>query len=179
MKIGSPSLTAVSGLLAEPEPREAADDHVLADLGRHFGHEVADGLRVLPDVRLIEEHGLFEERFELALDDALDDVVRLPGASGLLLVDLLLARDDLGRDLIAGDPPGITRRDLHGHLAGQAAELVRASNEVRLAVHLDEHADAALAVDVRVDDSLQRLPAHTLPYGGQALGPQEACGPEG
>src|SRR2546428_8141238 len=132
MRTGSPSLTVASDLLAEPEPCEAADDHVLADLGRHFVHEVADGLRVLPDVRLIEEHGLLEERLELPLDDALDDVVRLPGASGLLLVDLPLARDDVGRDLIPGDPPRIARRDLHGRLTGQSAELVRSGHEVRL-----------------------------------------------
>src|SRR5436309_2542893 len=176
MRTGSPSLTVASGLLAEPEPREAANDDVLADLDRHLAHEVADGLRVLPDVRLIEEHGLLEERVELALDDAHDDVVGLAGGSGLLLVDLPLARDHLGRHVVPRDPPGITRCDLHGHLAGQAAELVRASHEVRLAVHLDEHADAALAVDVGIDDSLRRLPAHALPYRGQALGPQDLPG---
>ena len=46
------------------------------------------------------------------------------------------------------------RRDLQGDLVGELAEPVRVGHEVGLAADLDEHADAAVAVDVGVDDAL-------------------------
>src|SRR5438094_2740836 len=50
--------TASLGLLAQLESREAPDDHVLPDLRGHFLDQVPDRLRVLADVRLVEEHEL-------------------------------------------------------------------------------------------------------------------------
>ena len=47
-------------------------------------------------------------------------------------------------------------RDLHGQVADELLELVRAGHEVRLAVDLDEHADAAAGVDVAATTSPSR-----------------------
>ena len=49
------------------------------------------------------------------------------------------------------DPPRVLRRDLQRDLASESAEVLGPGHEVRLGVHLDEHPDAALAMDVRVD----------------------------
>ncbi len=53
-------------------------------------------------------------------------------------------------------------RDLHGEVPDELLELVRARDEVRLAVDLDQDADAAAGVDVAADEALAGVAAGLL-----------------
>ena len=66
--------------------------------------------------------------------------------------------------------------DLDGEVADELLELVGASDEVGLAVDLDEHADAAARVDVARDEALAGVAARLLGRGGQALLAQQRDG---
>ncbi len=73
---------------------------------------------------------------------------------GLRLVDVDLGLDELGGHVLAPDPAGLGERaDLQRDLVGELAEARRVRDEVGLAPDLDEHADAAVAVDVGIDDA--------------------------
>src|SRR5512132_4618967 len=153
-----------SGAFPDLEPREAAEHQLLADLGRVAVEQVLDGLLVVADVRLVEQDDLLVVVLELALDDALDDVVGL--ALGLLGVDLPLLGEDVLRHLLAPDVARVGHGDVEGDLVGQALELVGLGHEVGLAVELDQHTQLGRQVRVRgvqvgVDDTL----------GGAAAGP--------
>ena len=60
-------------------------------------------------------------------------------------------------------------RDLDGEVADELLELVGPGHEVRLAVDLDEHADAATGVDVARDEALAGVAAGLLGRRGEAL----------
>ena len=65
-----------------------------------------------------------------------------------------LAASDVGRDRLDGRVRGRQAGDLHGEVADELLEVVVAGHEVRLAVDLDEHAQAAAGVDVGGDLAL-------------------------
>src|SRR5215211_3419916 len=168
---------AVRDSLPDLEAREAADDHVLAGLGRHRGAHVLDGLAgvlVLVDVLLVEQRDLLEPLAQPALGDLRPDVLGLVG--GLLLVDPELGLLDLVGDLVLGDVLRAGGRDLHGHLARELLEVVVAGHEVGLAVDLDEHADLLRRVHVRGDDALGGLALTALGGLGLALDAQDLDG---
>src|SRR5262249_4088116 len=148
------SLTPGSGLLAQLVADEPADDHVLAHLRGDLLHQVVDALGPLPDVGLVQEHGLLVEGVEHAVHDLVQHVLRLAHLAGALGVDLPLALDDVLGDLVPGDPARRLGRDLHGDLKGELVDLLRPRDEVGLAVDLDQDADAALAMDVGLDDAV-------------------------
>ena len=58
--------------------------------------------------------------------------------------------------------------DLDREVADELLELVGARDEVRLAVDLDEHADAAAGVDVARDEALAGVAAGLLGGRGEA-----------
>jgi hypothetical protein len=159
--------------LAELEAREAADLDVLADLGDQLLLELLDRLVGVLHERLVEEADVLQPLRELALDHLL----RRP-ASGL---------PDSWTGL--GDPAPRARgrwrrrrprrlRTKSGPIAAtcsatslvNADEVVVARDEVGLAVDLDQHADAAAAVDVRHHGALGGLAAGLLGGLGEALG---------
>src|SRR6266849_6212750 len=98
--------------LTQLEPLEPLDADVLACGGRDGGHELADRLRGVPDVGLLQE-----------------------------LVDVR----------------GVHRRDLHRDLLREPPEVGVARHEVGLARELDDRANSAARVDVRLDDAFLRL----------------------
>jgi hypothetical protein len=57
---------------------------------------------------------------------------------------------------------------VHRQLFHQVAEVLGTSDEVRFAVHLHEHADAAAHVDVAADDALGGGAAGALGGGGES-----------
>src|SRR5215213_2107397 len=157
---GADAATAGSGSVANGEPREAADHDVLARLGGERGTDLLDRaafVLLAVDVRLLEQHDLLEPGVDLALDDVRADVVRLVGE--LLLGDARLALDLFARNAIHVDRDRRRGGDVQREVPREADEVLVASDEVRLAVDLDEHADLAVGVDVGLDGAL----------GGRAL----------
>ena len=67
-------------------------------------------------------------------------------------------------------------RDVQRDVLHQPAELVRVGDEVRLAVHLDEHTDGVVEVDVAVDQTLVRDPTDPLRDRRDALLPEQLDG---
>src|SRR5215207_7255009 len=98
------------GALPDLEAGEAAQDELLADLGRVGVEQVLDRLLVVADVRLVEQDDLLVVVLELALDNLLDDLLGL--ALGLAGVDLPLLLDDVLGHLLAPDVAGVGDGDV-------------------------------------------------------------------
>ncbi len=118
------------------------------------GDELRDGLRCFLDEGLIEEAELFVELGELAFEHLLDDVGGLAGGCGLGAIDVLLALEVGGGDVVAADEARVDGGDVHGDVAEQLLEVVGAGDEVGLAVELEEDADLSAGVDVGSDCAL-------------------------
>jgi hypothetical protein len=83
-------------------------------------------------------------------------------------VDRLLLLERLGGHVLAAHPLRVGGGDVHRDLLDEVLEVVGARHEVRLAVDLDEHADAAAHVDVAADDALRRGASGALGGLGEA-----------
>src|SRR3954447_17315042 len=156
--------TGSSNLCADGEPREAADDDVLARRAGEVRAHLLDRLAAVlvgVDVGLVEQHDVVHPRLELALGDPRADVLGLVGR--LLLEDAQLGVLGVLRDLVLGDVLDLRRGgDVHRDLARERLELLVARDEVGVAVDLDEHADLAVGVDVGRDGALGGLAAAEL-----------------
>src|ERR1044071_3941062 len=150
-----------ASLRAQAEPHESPHDDVLARLRRDLPDQVADRLLVVLDERLLHEAHLGVELVELAIHDLVHDRGRFALVLHLLGVDRALARDALGGHVFAPHVVGARRRGLHGEVLAERLEVVRARDEVGLAVHLDEHADPAV-VHVGLDATLGGRPVRAL-----------------
>src|SRR5215218_2549200 len=177
-----PRPPGVAGLgpLPHLEAGEAAQHELLAHLGRVVVQQVLDGLLVVADVRLVEQHDLLVEAVELALDDLLHDVGRL--ALGLGGVDLALLLEHVVGHVLAAQVRRVGDGDVQGDLVGESLELVGLGDEVGLAVELDEHAELGGQVRVRgvqvgVDDALGGAVAGPLLDAGLAGLAQDLLGP--
>src|ERR1700760_2169906 len=149
--------TSVSGLLANREAGEAADDDVLAGRRGELVAQLLHGLAVELGVvhLLLEQDDRLIPRVELAGDDFLAHVLGLVG--GFLLVDLRLGVARVGGDVVAADVLDARRRgDLHRDVACELDEVVVVRDEVGVAVDLDQHADARAGVDVGLHGALGR-----------------------
>src|SRR6476646_7102117 len=173
--VGAPQLTlALLGLLAELEPGEPLDLHLLAGLHANLVEVLLDRLAVVLHERLVEQHVVLEERLDLALHDLGHDVVGLAGLAGLRLGDLLLGLQHGGGHVVAADPARSRRaRDVQREVLHQLAELVGVGDEVRLAVDFDEDADGVVEVHVGVDEALVGAAPRTLGGAREALLPKE------
>src|SRR5450432_1004561 len=127
-------------------PHEAADDDVLAHLRNLARDVILHRLVGILDERLFEQaHGRVI-LVDLPLDDFLDDVRRL--ADDLAGGDVTLLDERGGRHLLAADANRARGRDVQRDVLHEIAKVVVLRHEVGLAIHLDEHADAALDVNV-------------------------------
>src|SRR5829696_3235924 len=155
-----------SPILPEREPDEAADLDVLADRRDLLGHELVDGPLLVTE-RLLEEHDVLEPLLELALDDLLADLggLRRDGLIGGQLGPL--GRELFRRDRIHAHPARREARDLDREVPDKLLELLRPGDEVRLAIDLDEHADAAAGVDVAGDEAFAGLSTGLLGRCGE------------
>src|SRR5215211_4707382 len=167
------------GAFPDLEPREATQHQLLADLGRVVVEQVLDGLLVVADVGLFEQDDLLVVVLELAVDDLLDDVVRL--ALRLAGVDLTLAVGHVVGHVVARHVPRVGHGDVQGDLMGQALELVGLGHEVGLAVELDQHAELGWQVrvgrvQVGVDDALGGAAPGALLHAGLAALAQQLGG---
>src|SRR5215218_1481672 len=148
---------------------ETPDHDVLADLLDGLLQQLAHGLIGLLDVGLGGERLLGDPLVHPALDDLLGDVVGLAHLGDLLLDHLPLLLDRAGRDVLGRHAHGPHGGHVQGDVAGELLELGRPRHEVRLAVHLHEHADAPVEVNVGLDETLGRGPPALLL--GQRLAP--------
>src|SRR6266700_150575 len=167
-------------LLPNLVPGEAAQHEPLTDPVGVRVQQLLDRLVLIPDEGLVQQDDLLVEVLQLALDDPLDDVVRL--ALGLRGVDLALALEDLARDVVAADVGGVRGGDVHRDVTSQPAELVGHGDEVGLAVQLDEHAELGRQVgvglvQVGLDDALAGRAARALGDPGLAGLAQDLLGP--
>src|SRR3954454_4584684 len=140
------------------EAGEAADDDVLAHRARQRRAQLLDRLLVLEmaDVDLVEQDALLHPGLELALGDLGADVLGLVGR--LLLEDLQLGLLVGLGDLVLGHVLRVRRGgNVQRDVARERDEVVVAGDEVGVAVDLDQHADLAVAVDVRRDRALGGL----------------------
>src|SRR6185437_8715333 len=145
----------VHGLLAYGETDEAANYHVLAGLYGEVVAQLLHGLALeLGVVHLqLEQHDRAIPGVELAGHDLLTHVLGLLG--GFLLVDACLGIACLAGDVLAGDI-GHGRRcgDLHGHIAGEADEVLVGGDEVGIAIDLDQDPHLGARVDIGLDGAL-------------------------
>src|SRR5919204_109480 len=164
-------------LFPHAKAHEAADDHVLAGLGRKLGAQLLDRLVLVAlgvDVGLVEQHMLFQPLAPATLGDPRADVLGL--VCGLLLVDAQLGLPDLLGDVLLGDELGRGRRDVGGDGARKGHEVVVAGDEVGLAVDLDQRADPVVVVDVGLHGALGRNARPALGGGGLAPDPENLDG---
>ena len=102
------------------------------------------------------------------------------GAIGSARAGLRLARiaakqhGVIGRDVIGIRVQRRQTGDLDGEVADELLELLRPGDEVRLAVHLDEDAEAAARVDVAADQALAGVAVGLLGGRGEPALAQHA-----
>src|SRR6185503_1468574 len=140
----------------DPEPHEAPDDDVLAQLGDRLVEQVLHLPVRVPNRRLLEETDLLVVLLDLPIHDLLENGLRLARRLRLLQEDRPFPLDQRGIDARAIHRLRVRGRDLHRQRPHEIPEVVRARDEVRLAVHLDEHAQHVARVDVRVHHALLR-----------------------
>src|SRR5215218_303850 len=155
---------------------EAPDHDVLAELLDGLLQQVPDRLVGFLDVGLRGERLLGDPLLHPALDDFLGDLLGLAHLRDLLLDHLPLFLEGAGRDVLRRDAHRPHGRDVQRHVAGELLELGRARHEVRLAVDLDEHADAPVEVHVGLDETLGRRPSTLFRGEGLASLPQDLAG---
>src|SRR5690606_30831602 len=128
-------------------------------------------VRIL-DEGLLQQADFLEELLEAALDDLVDDALGLAFIESRGPVDAPLLLQHRRRHVLTGHILGASRRHLHGQVASQLAELLRLGDEVRFAVDLDQHTDAAAGMDVGLNQALGRHASRLLGRCSQALLPQ-------
>src|SRR6266540_2110502 len=119
-------------LLAQLEPGEPADRQFLADSSGRLVDQLRDRALVVLHERLVEQHVVLEERVQLPLDDAVEDVLGRPLFAGLPLGHPALGGDHVLRDVLATEPPGLRAGDVQRDVLGQLLELVGVRHEVGL-----------------------------------------------
>src|SRR6266581_3083494 len=163
-------LTRLLQVLAQPVAGEPPDRHLLAGLGTDLVQQALDRLRAVLDERLVQQDVVLEERLEFPFDDPGDHVLGFPRVDRLLLEDLPLVLEGRGRDVVTAEPAW--RRgtgDVERQVFDERPELIRVRHEVRLAVHLDQHPDRVVEMDVRVDQALVGTAAGALGLAREAL----------
>src|SRR6185436_6218949 len=134
--------------VADLESSKTLDGYVLAqltDLGRDKLRD-RDGLVL--DEGLLVEANLLVELGHLTFHHLLGDMLRLSARDRLRKIDFLLARIGFRRDVFLANELRIASRNVHGNVVHQFLEVLGASDEVALAVDLDQHADLAAGVDI-------------------------------
>src|SRR5216683_487111 len=160
--------------LADVEPGKPAHRDVLLQLRDVLRDQVLDGVLWLPKVWLLQQDSLLDEALDLTIDPLGDCLRRRAILLGLALVQVPLLDEDVIGHVVARNPPRIGRRDLKGYLARQLPEILALGDEVRLAVHLDQHPDLrreirSRAVKVSLDHALAGRAAGPLGRLGDAL----------
>src|SRR5947208_6577896 len=163
-------LTRLLQVLAQPVAGEPPHRHLLAGLGADLVQQALDRLRVVLDERLIKQDVVPEERLEFPFDDPGYHVLGLPGVDRLLLEDLPFVLEGRSRDVVTAQPAW--RRgtcDMERQVFHERTEVIRVRHEVRLAVHLDQHPDRVVEMDVGVDQALVGTAAGALGLAGETL----------
>src|SRR5215218_5843849 len=157
-----------SQLLPERVAGEPPHPDVLTDGRDLLGHEVTHGPLLVAE-RLVEEAHVAIPLRELPREDLLPDLRGLARGRGVVEQLGLLRLEHVGGDLVGVDVLRREAGDLHREVLDELLELVGPRDEVRLAVDLDEHAEAAARVDVAAHEALARLAAGLLLRGGKTL----------
>ena len=118
--------------------------------------QVADGGGVVADKRLLVEANLFVELGQASLHDLVHHLLGLAFLQGARALDVALLVQGVGGDVFLADELRIGGGHLHGQVLHQLLEVVGARHEIRLAVHLHQHAQLRAGVNVAADDALPR-----------------------
>src|SRR3954447_21263790 len=162
------SLSAISRLRARSCRRTLVLAHLHAGEPRELGvaaeplDQFADADLGVLHRRLLEQYGVLVEGVEPALHGTLELGLGNALVAALLLDDGLLAREHIGRDLVARQGRGRREGDVQGDLVRDVARLLARRVD---AGDLDQHRDGAafvLVVPVGVEEAVG-LEAHDTP----------------
>src|SRR5690554_5409878 len=117
-------------LLSYCDAGDASDLDVLADGGDVLGQQLANGLLVVLDVRLVEQHDLGEELVDPSFDDALDHILRLAFGLRFPAQALTLGYYFGCRHLLAVHVSRVSHRHVNGQFLRQRLEVLVARDEV-------------------------------------------------
>src|SRR5215469_13094576 len=140
--------------VANFKSRKPADTDVLtqlADLGRA---QLRDGLCLVLDEGLLVKADLLLELLHLSRNHLFGDLRGLAAGHGLRQINLLLASVVCRRDVFLANVLRVAGRDVHGDIVHQFFEVFGASDEIALAVDLNQHADLASGMNVAGDRPL-------------------------
>jgi len=138
--------------LADQVPNETTNDNVLAQFCNLRIQQVANCYIGILDETLLEQANCAVEFLEFALDNLVRYVCRL--ALYLRLVDFALRFDQVARDISAADVEGVRGGDMQRDVFYELSEIFVSRYEIGFAIHLHEHTDFTLQMDVGGDDSL-------------------------
>lgn len=124
-----------------------------ADLSNGFGNDLLNRLVRIFDEFLIEEAIFFVEFFDTADDHLFDDLFRFAFVQSLLAKDVFFMFQNVSRNFFTFEVCRFCSSDLHGNIFAECFEIVGLSDEVRFAVDFDENTDAAVAMDVRINQT--------------------------
>src|SRR5262249_32974903 len=161
--------------LAQLEPGEAANADVLADLGDGLGHHLVDLLLVVLHEGLVHQADRLVVLLHLPAEDLVDHRLGLLLLPELGPLDLPLAVDHWGGDLLPADIGGVGGGNVEGQVAHQGLKVLVPGDEVGLAVHLDQGSDLPV-VNVGTHQALGGDAPGLLRRPGDALLPEPLLG---
>src|SRR5882757_7053097 len=140
--------------LADEVPDEATNDDVLAQFGNLGIQQVANCHIGIFDEALLEQANRAIEFLEFAVDNFVRDLRRF--ALHLCLVDFAFRLDEVARNIGAADVERVRGGDMQRDVFHELPEILVPRYEISLAIHLYEHTDLALKVNVGSNDTFLR-----------------------
>src|ERR1700722_5839943 len=148
--------------IADLEAGKAAYAEVFAQLADLLRDQVLDGERLIFDERLIKQANLFIKLAHLAFHDLLDHLGRFSRGRGLGPVNILLPLQVLGGHVLTPNVPWVGGRDVHGDVLEQLLEILRAGDEIALAIDFNQHTDLAPGMNVGANGPFAGTPRSLL-----------------
>src|SRR6266571_3993912 len=158
--------------LADLESDVAPDGNILAQFVDHLAHELSHCNRLILNEVLFVKAVFLVEFFHLAIHDFFDDRLGFSRGARLRFVNFALAVQNFLGDFFAPDVASVERGDVHGHVVAQALEIFGSRNEVRFAIHFDDHADFPAGMNVMADQALGGLARRLLLSRGLSFFPE-------
>src|SRR5882757_1116670 len=160
--------------LADEVPDEATNDDVLAQFGNLGIQQVANCHIGIFDEALLEQANRAIEFLEFAVDNFVRDLRRF--ALHLCLVDFAFRFGQVARNIGAADVERVRGGDMQRDVFHELPEILVPRYEISLAIHLYEHTNLALQMNVGGDDSLLCRTRGLFRGGGDALRAQDRVG---
>src|SRR6516165_1665351 len=138
--------------LTDEIANEATNNDVFPEFGNLGIQQVANRHIGILDEALLEETNTAVEFLEFAVHDFVRNVRRL--ALYLCLVDVAFCLDQIARHIGTVDVERMRGGDMQGDILHELSEILVSRHEISLAIHLYEHTNLALKMNVGGDDAL-------------------------